>query len=351
MKSKNILRGSAIVVAILAFTITLWALPATATAKVYRMKIQSGYPRGDLSMETLKAFASSADKRSNGQIKIQVFADPELVPVEELFGATKKGTLDMLHCMGAYWGGILTVGEIEFGLPYMYNIPGGKSYDDSATIVRNFFFESDFVKVLREEYAKHGLYYLDMHDYGPTFTMATSCIRTLEDFKGKKIRVEGAWHDYYNMVGARGTALSGTDAYMGLKLGTIDASQWDVSCVTGLKWHEVARYRILGGQNEIQPGHILVNMKTWKSLPDNLKNALTGAGEDYFNALHRVYTEELEKYNQLVGSDKIEECRITKEADKAHREAAYEIWALTAKRDPAAAKAIELVKEWRKTLE
>ncbi|MBW1996775.1 MAG: TRAP transporter substrate-binding protein DctP [Deltaproteobacteria bacterium] len=315
------------------------------------MKIQSGYPRGDLSMETLKVFAKAAEKRSNGQIKIQVFADPELVPVEELFGATKKGTLDMLHCMGAYWGGILTVGEIEFGLPYMYNIPGNKSYDESAMMVRNFFFKRGFIDLLREEYGKHGLYYLDMHHYGPTFTMATSCIRTLEDFKGKKFRVEGAWHDYYNMLGARGTALSGTDAYMGLKLGTIDASQWDVSCVTGLKWHEVAPYRILGGQNEVQPGHILVNMKRWQSLPDNLKSALAGAAEDYYYALHQVYKGELEKYNELVRSGKIKECRITEEADKAHREAAYKIWAETAKRDPAAAKAIEMVKEWRKTLQ
>ena len=43
MKSKNILRGSAIVVAIFAFTITLWALPATAADRVYRMKIRSAW--------------------------------------------------------------------------------------------------------------------------------------------------------------------------------------------------------------------------------------------------------------------------------------------------------------------
>jgi len=35
----------------------------TAAAKTYRLKIQSGYPRGDLSMELLKVFSDSAKKK------------------------------------------------------------------------------------------------------------------------------------------------------------------------------------------------------------------------------------------------------------------------------------------------
>jgi hypothetical protein len=59
---------------------------------------------GDLSMEFLKDFAASAKKRSKGRINIKVFADPELVPGEQLFEATKKGTLDMLHHLTYfYW--------------------------------------------------------------------------------------------------------------------------------------------------------------------------------------------------------------------------------------------------------
>ena len=67
------------------FAASLVFCPVDASAKVYRMKIQSAYPRGDVSMELLEEFAKSASKRSNGQIKISVFADPELVPAEQLF--------------------------------------------------------------------------------------------------------------------------------------------------------------------------------------------------------------------------------------------------------------------------
>ena len=38
----------------------------------------------------------------------------------------------------------------------------------------------------------------------------------------------------------QGAEISPTEAYMALRLGTVDAVEWDVSAVTGLNWHEVA---------------------------------------------------------------------------------------------------------------
>lgn len=42
----------------------------------------------------MKEFAKSANQRSNGRTKIQVFADPELEPAEQLFESCEKGTLE-----------------------------------------------------------------------------------------------------------------------------------------------------------------------------------------------------------------------------------------------------------------
>ena len=325
-------------------------LNARAAGKVYTMKIQSSYPRGDVSMELLEDFAKSADRRSNGRLKIRVFADPELVSGEHLFEATKKGTVDMLHSIAVMWAGVLPVCEVEFGLPYAYNIPGNKNVEESAGLVRRLFFEHGFADLLREEYAKHGLFWLDMHAYGPIFMMSTKPMRTCEDLKGKKLRVEGSWTDYYNMLGARGTFIPAVDAYTALKLGTIDASQWDVSAVTGLKWHEVAPYRILGGLNDTTPGNILVNMKSWNALPKELKEALKGAALDYYHLLNKVYLKEMEKVAELVKQGKVIESRLDDACERKHAEAAKKIWDEVAARDAVAAEGIELIKTWRKTL-
>ena len=303
-------------------TLILGTLPADAADKVYRMKIQSAYPRGDLSMELLKDFASTADKLSKGRIKIQVFAAPEIVPV----------------------------GEVEFGLPYAYNLPGEPDVYQAGEQIRDFFLNSGFADLLREEYAKQGLYWLDVHSYGPIFTMSTKKVTTCDDLQGMKIRVEGSWSDYYNALGAHGTYISGEETYMGLKLGTIDASQWDVSAVTGLNWQEVAPYRLLGGQNDVVVGQILMNGETWNSLPDDLKKVMADAAEDYFHKLNKIYDGELKKVEELVKAGKVINSPIDAACDKKHEEAALKLWDQMGQRDPSAAKAIEIIKDWRKTL-
>jgi TRAP-type C4-dicarboxylate transport system substrate-binding protein len=232
----------------------------------------------------------------------------------------------------------------------MWNNPGGKTVKENSEIVRKFFFDSGFVDLLRKEYAKQGLYWLDVHSYGELFTLSTKPMKTCDDIQGKKFRVEGAWMDYYNMLGARGTYISGMEAYMGLKLGTIDASQWDVSAITGLKWHEVAPYRIIGGGNDVVPGQIVFNQKKWDSLPDDLKKAMTDAAEDYFNALNDLYMEEMKVVDKLVKEGKVVYVPLDEACEKRHAEVAYELWDKIAERDPSVAEAVQKVKDWRKTL-
>ena len=137
---------------------------------------------------------------------------------------------------------------------------------------------------------------------------------------------------------------------MGLKLGTIDASQWDVSAITGLNWHEVGPDWLLGGQNDVVVGHILFNMDTWNSLPDELKKVMATAAEDYFHKLLKVYVKELKKVDDLVKAGKIIKSEIDADCDAKHEAAALELWDQIAQRDAAAAKAIDIIKEWRKTL-
>ena len=351
MKEKRLfLVGSIVVVALFVVFMTVGSFTAAAAGKVYRMKIQSAWPRADISMQTLEKFAASAEKRSNGQIKIQVFAAPEIVPSEQTLEATKKGTLDMLHCIGAYWGGTTPIGEIEFGLPLMWAMPLGKTVKENSEIVRNFFLDSGFAELLRKEYAKQGVYWLDMHSYGELFTLAREPIKSCADMKGKKMRAEGAWTDFYNNMGARGTFVDGGEAYMALSKGVIDTTQWDVSAVTGMNIHEVAPYRIMGGGNDVVPGHIMVNMKKWKSLPDDLKKALEGAAKDYFDALNDIYMEEMKKVDKLVKQGKVKLSYFDDDCIKKHEEVAAKMWDEIAKRDPSAVEAVKLVKEWRKTL-
>jgi TRAP-type mannitol/chloroaromatic compound transport system substrate-binding protein len=91
-------------------------------------------------------------------------------------------------------------------------------------------------------------------------------------------------------------------------------------------------------------------MDTWNELPDNLKKALMDAAEDYYNILLESYVGEMKKVYELVEKGKVIRCVLDDACEKKHAEAAYKLWDEIAARDAAAAKGIQLIKEWRKTL-
>lgn len=337
-----------IVMAVFIGTMLFGGAVLAADKKVYRWKIQSLFPRGDVSTDNLTHFVESAAKRSNGRLKISVFAAGEIVGGKQLFEATKRGTLQMLHGAPPAWSGLVPVGGVEFGLPYQWIVPQEKTFEGKAEAIRKFFLESGFADLLREEYGKHNLYWLDIHTYGPVpFFLSKKPIVTCDDMQGLKIRDGGIWVIWHNMLGARGVDMPGSEAYMGLKLGTIDAVNWDVGAVTSLKWHEVAPYWVRGEENEHSFGHIMVNMDAWKSLPDDLKNALKGAAKDYWDILIKIYGDELKICENLVEKGELKMTRLDEACMNRHLEEAQKLWDERAGKDAVTAKAINMVKKWR----
>jgi TRAP-type mannitol/chloroaromatic compound transport system substrate-binding protein len=348
MKRKSFLIGTPFfLVTLIAFTLLVFPLHS-ASAKTYRMKIQSAFPRGDLSMELLKEFAESADKKSNGQLKIKVFAEPEIVPGDQLFGATKQGVLTMLHGMGGIWAGVVPIGNVEFNLPLAYKIDKDISFAEKAQVLRDFVYKEGIIDILREEYAKHGLYFLDIHTYGPVpFVLSTKDVKECSDLKGMKIKADGINRSFHNGVGMVATDMSPTETYMALKLGTVDAAEWDISAVTGLKWHEVAPYWVQGMESDHTLGHILVSLKKWNALPDDMQEALQGAAEDYWHATVKGYDGEMAAVQALVDNGELKVSVLSESCQQQYMEAAKNIWKSLAAEDPASAKMIKIIEDWR----
>jgi TRAP-type mannitol/chloroaromatic compound transport system substrate-binding protein len=341
--------GSLVMVVVLVSLTVLVGCKA-APAKVYEWKIQSVWARGDLSMETLAYFAERVEERSNGRLKIKVFAEPELVPLPEVFPATSQGTLDMAQGGGAIWSMVVPCGDVVFGsVPRLWDFPD-LSVEDGAKKQRQFLFESGAVDILRREYAKHNLYWLDMHTAGSVCHLSTKEVHTLADIKGLKMADLGGWmaqwHAALGWVPVE--MLPASDMEMALRLGTIDCLDWDLSAIAGFGWYKVAPYWV---SNEGMVTHILqdmlVNMDSWNALPDDLKQALAGAAEDYFYKTIEAYSAQREQVMSMVKAGEVIECLMDKEYERAADEAAYEVWDKAAAEDPASAELIKLIKEFR----
>jgi TRAP-type C4-dicarboxylate transport system substrate-binding protein len=321
---------------------------AKAADKVYRLKIQSAFPHGDISMEALKTFAESAEKRSNGRLIIKVFADGDLLPGDQLFDATKAGVVDMLQAMGGMWASQVPVANVEFNLPLAFRIPEETTFEGKCQAIRDFYLKDGFADLLRKEYAKQGLYWLDFHVYGPVpFVLAKKPLKTCDDFKGLKIRTEGINSEYHAGVGWQPTVISGLDTYMALKLGTVDAAEWDISAVTGLHWNEVAPYWIRGMECDEACGHILVSLKKWNAFPDDLKKALAGAAEDYYQATVKDYKNQYDIVEGMVKEGKLKEVTLDQACQNQYAAVAHRIWDELAKQDAASGEAVAMIKKWR----
>jgi TRAP-type C4-dicarboxylate transport system substrate-binding protein len=162
-----------------------------------------------------------------------------------------------------------------------------------------------------------------------------------------KIKTEGGDLEYHSSVGMQGVQVSATETYMALKLGTVDAADWDVSAVTGLKWNEVAPYWIKGMECDHALGHILVSLRKWNALPDNLKAAMHKAAEDYWYATVDTYEKEMEAVDKLVQEGKVIVNVLDQDCQQKYADVAHKMWKEYAKQDEASAKAIKLIKEWR----
>ena len=325
----------------------VWVTPAQCGSKVYKWKLQHDAPRGDILTELLNHFAKDVEKRSNGRLKIQVFADPEIIPGFELLQGVMAGTIEMANTSGLFQSGQIPLSAIEFGLPMMYKFESLEgNFIQQADEIRKFFYESGMVDLLRQEYAKYGVYWLDMHSYGPDALFATKSVSSIQAMKGMKVAIVPQFISWIEKMGATSSELVGGDLYMGLKLGTVDAGTWDINGVTALKFYEVGPNVIVGYSNDHMIGHFEVNMKAWKSLPEDLQQVLSDATADWWNYKNQVLAD-IVKQSKEMGVKGDFNLQKPDDAFKSKmRDLAFDVWEEWAKRDNRCKKAVALQKEW-----
>ncbi|MFZ0451672.1 MAG: TRAP transporter substrate-binding protein DctP [Desulfatiglandaceae bacterium] len=326
------------------------AVFSTAYAAEYNWKICSTWGRGDLSMQTLAYFAQRVSERSKGRIKLEVFAEPEILTLPEVLPACSKGAIQMAQGGGCVWSMVVPLGDVVFGsLPEIWNFPN-MTVTEGANFQRKWLFETGAINIIRKAYAKHNLYWLDMHDVGRACMLSTKEVHTLKDIKGIKLADMGGWMAQWHA--ALGWApmemLPASEMEMAIRLGTIGALDYDMSAITGFAWYKAAKYWVVNEglcTHNIQS--ILVNKDAWKSLPNDLKKAVAGAAVDYYHKCNEKYDELGGKAETIVKSGKIIKCVMDKAYEKAAYNEARKLWVVAAKSDPGSAALIESIKKFR----
>jgi TRAP-type mannitol/chloroaromatic compound transport system substrate-binding protein len=214
--------------------------------------------------------AQRITEMSDGRLTVKVFAAGTMVPALGIFDAVSQGSAEMGHGASYYWQGKSKAFNFFAAVPF-----GLTANELSAWI--HF---GGGQELYDEGYARFGL--------KPFLAGSTGVqmggwfrkeIRTIEDFKGLKMRMPGLGGEVLRRIGATAENLAGGDIFPALSSGRIDATEW-VGPWNDLAFgfYKIAKNYYWPGFHEPGTGiECFVNKAKYDALPKDLQAIVTGA--------------------------------------------------------------------------
>jgi tripartite ATP-independent transporter DctP family solute receptor len=248
------------IVGLAVLALLVWTgTPAQAQMK---MKFAHFADEGHPGHLAAKMFSEAVEKRTNGQIKIEIFPNNVLGSPPEQAEQVKLGVTDMgLPTQGQYDKWFKAMGVVM--LPFAYD-----DYDHVHRVVDGPCF--DWFKQMAE---KEGFVLLSNWEYGfRNMTNNKRAVNVPEDVKGLKIRTppEMQIAAAFQAMGAVTATIAFPEVYMALAQGVADGQDNPVSVIYFMKFYEVQKHLAL-------TRHIYNNMihtisaKTWAKLTPEQK--------------------------------------------------------------------------------
>lgn len=330
-------------VVFLLFGLSLGIQVSHSAEKVIKWKCQSHWPTASSSYkDSLLRLVENIKTRTNGRLVIEPFAAESLVPSPEIFNAVKRGMIEMGTASPGYFRDQVPLAGIASGLPFAFRQVWECAYFHKGL---------GFEQMMRDACAAHGVY-LSTDKVYPTEMVSKKPIEKMDDFKGLKVRSSGVLANFLTALGGAGSYIPGPEIYPGLASGVIDAAHWGaVQGAASMGFYDVCKYHLKPGLNIASTDVWLINKKAMEALPADIKEILLWSLEEQFWFRTNQY-----EYLEAITLAKVQKEKGVKvvvlapEEQKKITEVAVKIWDEEAKKAPENAKAVELLKEFLKSL-
>ncbi len=261
-----------------------------ASNKTFRWKMVTTWPANfPIFQEGAEQFAEDVRIMSTGRLDIQVFAGGELVPPLQVFDAVSQGTVEMGHGSPYYWAGKIPAAQFFSTVPFGMTAKGMHAW----------LYYGGGLQLWREIYAPFQLIPFPMGNTGIQMGgWFNKKIESLDDIKGLRMRIPGLGGKVFKRAGGNPVLMAGGEIYTALERGTIDATEW-VAPFHDLRLglNRAAKYYYYPGWHE--PGtefELIINVKDWELLPDDLKRIVETTAAAIGN---RIYAQ-MEFHNQAA---------------------------------------------------
>ena len=232
-------------------------------AETISWKVQTSWPAG-VGLNTFKTWCNSIKEKTGGELEFKPYAAKEIVGDFELLDGVKNGVLEAMNSFCVYW-----VGKIP-ATAFLSSYLMGMRYPHEWDI---FFYGKGGVQMAREIYAKQGLYWVGRIQHGPNIIHSKKPIRSIEDFKGLKLRTTGGspmYNEPFLKLGASPLSLPLGEVLPNLQNKAIDGAMANMAVIAAFKYFDITKYATyLPGSFTIVSG--LTNRRFLKSLGPELE--------------------------------------------------------------------------------
>ena len=217
-------------------------------------------------------FKNLVESGTNGSVIVQTFPNGQLGKDAEVLQQVKIGVVQSgIHSTGGFASVYPMIGvlDVPFAFP---NI--------SATYA---VFDGPFgAKLAADIEAKTGMKVLGFGDSGGFFNFTNSRrpVKTLEDFKGLKIRTMGldTHKKLVSSLGGQPAGIAWSEVYTALQTGVADGQMNPVPIIAFAKFNEVQKYLTLSG-HLFTPYVWVMNADFWNSLDANEQSVVSYAAK------------------------------------------------------------------------
>lgn len=232
-------------------------------------RVQTSWP-GGIGLEIFKGWCNSIEEKTGGELAFQPFGAKDVVGDFQLFDAVKNGVIEAMNPFTLYWAGRMPAAV------FLSSYPLGLRNPHEWDV---FFYSLGGLEIARDLFSRFDMHYVGPIHHGPNIIHSKTPIRSIDDFRGRKMRLPGGMvAEVFQDAGAKTTLLPGSEIFPALEKGTIDVADYVGPAINyALGFHQVTKYISMGPPGFMslyQPVDLMdltVGQKHWDALSPQMK--------------------------------------------------------------------------------
>ena len=247
---------------------------AQAQPQPARWRMATMWPKSlDAMQGSAETFARRVGQITESRFEVRSYAAGELVPPLQVFDAVQNGTIEVAHVLSSFFFGKNPAIAFDAGVPFGLN----------ARQQFAWLYDGGGLELMREVFRQYNIVQIPVGNVGVQMGgWFRKEIKSVADLKGLKFRIGGFGGTIMAKLGAVPQQIPAGEIYGALEKGVIDGAEWiGPYDDEKLGLHKVAKFYYTPGWWEGSAQvTLLVNLKSWESLPQAHRDAFECAAAE-----------------------------------------------------------------------